>query len=277
MPTLVTSIYDLAKRGASQHRTIDWMFAHSAYVMEMPHQLAVFCDPELAAEVKKRRDDRPTVIFDIPFEDLYSHTYRAGLEMARLQENASKTKVTPTYVELMWAKYSMIGATIAELPDEPKTIGWIDFSITHVAKPAPYSIFSGDYSAGIRAHTMRLFNAETVRHPDYWKHVHGHLSGGLVIGAAPAMFQLVGEFFLAAAKALVHGRAVLDEGLLSYVAGTRPELFTLSYGDYEDILRNHDQIRGGHPHLRWMLATGIADHQDTTKLTEAMRLADGDR
>src|ERR1700730_680935 len=101
MPTFVTCLYDLATRGHASHRTVDWLFAHSAYVMEMPHQLAVFCDPELATEVKKRRHDRPTVVFDCPLEDLSAHGHRSNIEKATLQENASKTKVAPAYVELM--------------------------------------------------------------------------------------------------------------------------------------------------------------------------------
>src|ERR1700730_9012406 len=101
-PTLVTCIYDLAKRGHASHRSVDWMFAHSAYVIEMPQQLVVFCDPEFADEVKKRRGDRPTVIFNVPLENLPSHAQRGAIEGATLQVNASKTKVTPTYVELMW-------------------------------------------------------------------------------------------------------------------------------------------------------------------------------
>lgn len=279
-PTLVTCIYDLAKRGAGQHRTVDWMFANSAYVMGMPQQLVVFCDPELADEVKKRRGDRPTFIERIPLERLSAHAQRGAIESAALQVNASKTKVTPTYVELMWAKYSMIDVAITRLPDEPNPIGWIDFAITHVAKPAPYSIFDGDYSSGIRAHAMRLFNAETVSHHNYWRNVHGHLSGGLVIGDVVMMLWLVDAFFLASKKALDRGLAVLDEGILSYLAGTEPARFRLSYGDYEDILLNHDRIRGGYDHLSWMLDTAIFDRQDTTDLKSAMRprqLMDGDR
>jgi hypothetical protein len=272
MPTFVTCLYDLTKRGHAQHRTVDWLFAHSAYVMEMPYQLVVFCDPELADEVRKRRANRSTVVIEESFESMIppcSFNHLSG----ELQQNASKQKVTRTYVDLMWAKYGMIDEVISRGCDT-NALGWIDVAITHVATPAPYSVFEEvDYSDDrIRAHAMRLFDGRTVSHPDYWRNVQGHLSGGLVIGHPKAMRKLVNEFVRTIARAFDHGLCVLDEGLLSYIAGTKPTWFKLNYGDYVDILTNFGKIRGGDQHLRWMLAAGQADHQDTSELRERMEI-----
>lgn len=274
-PTFVTCLYDLAKRGHASHRTIDWMFAHSQYVMELPHRLVMFCDEELETEVRKRRQDRPTIFVTSPTHaspyEWVKDNFHDKISAATLQSNARRQKVTPLYVMLMWAKYAMLREALRhpQLVDA-EAFGWIDCAITHVAKPAPYSVFEHVDPARIHVHAMRLFDAKVVNRPDYWRSVHGHLSGGLAIGSRASMEWLTDKFFETAAQALDRGLAVLDEGILSYIAGTEPERFRLSYGDYEDILHNHDQIRGGHRHLRWMLATGDADRQGTAELRLAI-------
>ena len=52
---LVTCLYDLAKRGSSQHRTVDGMLASAGFVLDQERELVVFCDPELEAELLRRR------------------------------------------------------------------------------------------------------------------------------------------------------------------------------------------------------------------------------
>jgi hypothetical protein len=283
--TFVTCIYDLAKRGHASHRTVDWMFAHSAYVMNLPYPLVVFCDPELADEVRKRRGDRNTICVTMPYEDLYitsgcRDAIRAAIRAAKLQDNARRDKVTPAYVELMWAKYAMLDEMIVDtdvVGDRRDAIGWIDFAITHVAKPAPYEVFEGpDYNDHkVRVHAMRLFDRAYVRScGDYFANVHGHLSGGLVVGHPRDVDHVVSAFFETAQIALKRGRAVLDEGLLSYFASYKPHWFSFSYGDYCDILTNFGKVRTGKDHLRWMLDTAMGDHQDTTDLERAMREGD---
>jgi len=273
--TLVTCLHDLQKRNVNQHRTVPWMLENGRAVLELPQELVIFTDPELAGLVADLRKDRPTrVVADCPLEELLDPEIRRQIEASRLQGNARREKVTHGYVELMWAKYAMLKhamlypvhfktGTETERESESEgrvdKVGWIDFAIAHVAKVPPdlAQILDEDgwlrEGPRIRAHALRLFDDRDVCHPSYWENVQGHLAGGLVVGDRPSMWRLTDLFFEAAKKALGMGLAPLDEGVLSYVAGTHPDLFALSYGDYEDILRNHDRVRGGHQHLGWML------------------------
>lgn len=302
--TLVTSLYDLSKRDANhQHRSVDWMFANSSFVLEQLEQpLVVFTEPELVDEIKKRRGDKPIIINTTPYERLLGPERIAAINRGKLQDNATRTKVTRAYVQLMWAKYAMLEYALSAWRKQllaTDHLGWIDFGITHVGKVTPglaQEIFA-DPPEYPRVHMLRYFDIRDVADaPAYWANVHGHLAGGLVVGRTPHMTDLIRSFWNATAHATVYGLAPLDEGLLSYIVGqtratpeasgaragdqswtfkpitdvtTRPHKFECSYGDYEDILRNHDKIRGGAGHLRWQMEDaeqrGVGYHMDLLK------------
>jgi hypothetical protein len=263
----VTCVYDLVRRGSPQHRTVDWMLANNDYVLSLDHELVVFAEPELEAELLRRRGSRPTTVITRPFEELLGEERCAACARGELQGNASKWKVTPVYVQLMWAKYAML----AEALEVTRTshLGWIDLGISHVGKLPPdgRDVFA-DPSDRVRVHVLRCFGRRDVDHPDYWRNVQGHLAGGLVVGRRDRMRALVADFWRAADRATSMGLAPLDEGLLSYVVGQRTTDFSYSYGDYEDIVRNHDGPWHGEEHRRW-----IAEDARNRGLPEAMELA----
>jgi tetratricopeptide (TPR) repeat protein len=151
----------------------------------------------------------------------------------------------------MWAKYAMLEMAL-EITSASH-LGWIDLGITHVAKLPPEGVdVFADPSDAPRVHVLRCFSKRDVDAPDYWRYVQGHLAGGLVVGARDRVRDLVGSFWAAVDLATSMGLAPLDEGLLSYIVGQRPGDFAYSYGDYEDILQNHDELRGGEAHREWI-------------------------
>lgn len=260
---LVTCLYDLVKRGSAQHRTVDWMLANNDYVLSLDRELVIFTERELEADLIERRRGRPTKVFSVPFEELLGEERAAACARGDLQGNASKWKVTPTYVQLMWAKYAMLETALALT--RTSHLGWIDLGISHVGKlPTDGRDIFADPSDRPRVHVLRCFSKRDVDHPDYWRNVQGHLAGGLVVGRRDQMHSLVADFWRAVDRAIAMGLAPLDEGLLSYVVGQRPADFSYSYGDYEDILRNHDGPRHGEAHRRWITedarARGLSDN-----------------
>lgn len=264
----VTCLFDLTRHGSTQHRDIHWMFANSSFVMNLEQPLVVFTDPEWVDEIHRRRDGRPTEIIPTALDNLIDHGTLTRIRGARLQENARRTKVTPIYVALMWAKYQMLtnvtrteeyyGKQLARMiPDTPAPtathLGWIDFSIQHVAAiDGLDSTIFADPSSKPRVHMLRYFDQTDCADADfYYQHVHGHLAGGLVVGGVNEMKQLADRFMIERTFALDLGRAPLDEGILSRIVAAHPDDYTFSYGDYADILRNHDRPRGGRDHLLW--------------------------
>lgn len=250
--TLVTCLYDLVKRGSTQHRTVDWMLANDNYVLSLARKLFVFTEPELENEILRRREGRPTTVITVPFETLLGKERVAASVRGALQDNASKWKVTPIYVQLMWAKYAMLevalGASITS------HLGWIDLGISHVGKlPQDGRDIFADPSDRPHVHVLRCFDKGAVDHADYWRSVQGHLAGGLVVGDHESMRGLVVDFWRAVDRATAMGLAPLDEGLLSYIVAQRPGDFAYSYGDYEDILRNHDGPWHGDARRRWIV------------------------
>jgi len=249
---LITCLYDLAKRGSTEHRSVAWMLDNAGYVLSLDHELVIFTDPELEDMVRKARGDRPTKIVSLPFEKLLRADRAAAVTQGTLQQNARKTKVTPAYVQLMWSKYAML--ELALEITSANHIGWIDLGITHVAKLPPEGVdVFADPPDAPRVHVLRCFSKQDVDRPDYWQNVQGHLAGGLIVGARERMRDLARDFWVAAHHAIRMNLSPLDEGLLSYVVGQRPGDFSYSYGDYEDIVRNHDQPRGGEDHRAWIV------------------------
>ena len=252
MIALVTCLYDLAKRGSAEHRSVAWMRENAGYVLSLDHELVIFTDPELEDAVRAARGDRSTKIVPLPFEKLLRADRAAAVLRGTLQQNARKTKVTPAYVQLMWSKYAMLEMAL-EITSASH-VGWIDLGITHVAKlpPEGVDVFENPPDAP-RVHVLRCFSKQEVEHPDYWRNVQGHLAGGLVVGARERMRELARDFWIAADRAIAMKLSPLDEGLLSYVVGQRQNDFSYSYGDYEDIVRNHDRPRGGEEHRAWIV------------------------
>jgi predicted GH43/DUF377 family glycosyl hydrolase len=264
---LVTCIYDLVKRGSAEHRTVDWMLANADFVLGLDRELVIFTDPELEAVLRARRGAGRTKIVPVPFEKLLRSDRLAAAERGALQHNARRTKVTPTYVQIMWAKYAMLEMAL-EITSTSH-LGWIDLGITHVAKLPPEGVdVFADPPDAPRVHVLRCFSKRDVDAPDYWQSVQGHLAGGLVVGARGRVRELIVNFWAAVDRATSMGFAPLDEGLLSYVVGQRPGDFSYSYGDYEDIVRNHDELRGGDAHRRWIAedarARGLPDVMESS-------------
>lgn len=264
---LVTCVYDLVKRGSPAHRTVGWMLDNASFVLGQDRELVIFIDPDpaLEATLRDRRGGRPTKIVAILLEDLLRPDHTAAAAQGALQQNALRTKVTPPFVQLMWSKYAMLEKAL-EIADGSH-LGWIDLGITHVGKLPPENVdVFADPPDKPRVHVLRTFSKADVDHPDYWRTVHGHLAGGLVVGSRDGIRHLVEDFWRALDCAISRGLAPLDEGLLSYVVGQRVRDFSYSYGDYEDILRNHDAPRGGAAHRAWIVSDarsrGLPDTMD---------------
>lgn len=265
---LVTCLYDLVKRGSAEHRTVDWVLSNADFVLDQDRELVIFTDPELETDLRKRRGDRRAKIVPIPFEKLLRADRATAIERGAIQRNARRAKVTPTYVQLMWSKYAMLEMAL-EITTSSH-LGWIDLGITHIAKTPPdgIDVFASSPDAP-RVHALRVFSKADVDAPGYWRDVQGHLAGGLVVGARGRMRDLVGSFWAAADRAISMNLSPLDEGLLSYVVAQRPTDFSYSYGDYEDILQNHDVVRGGEKHREW-----IAEDARSRGLPEVMGIAE---
>jgi FkbM family methyltransferase len=252
---LVTCLYDLVKRGHTSHRTVEWMLDNAAFVLAQDRELVIFTDPNLDLEARLRelRGDRLTKVVAVPFESLLRADRAAAVKRGALPLNANKAKDTPIYIQLTWSKFSML--EMALKVTRASHVGWIDLAITHVAKLPPENVdVFADPSDQPHVHVLRCFGKSDVDRSDYWRSVQGHLAAGLVAGSRECMRDLAADFWRAADLAASMGLSPHEEGLLSYVVGQRPGDFSYSYGDYEDILRNHDAPRGGDAHRTWIVS-----------------------
>jgi len=256
---LVTCLYDLTRRGALGHRSVAWLLEHGGFAIDFPGDLFVFTESELAPVIADRRGPRPTVISTDRFEDALGADRCRAIAAGRIQGNARRDKVSAVYVQLMHAKYDLVARVVAQAPDRITHLGWIDLAVTHVAHPPPAGVdVFADPPDLPRVHMLRYFDRSDTAAPEYHHEVRGHLAGGLVVGERARIGRLCRAFRDTAGRALARGLAPLDEGILTEVVSRDPDGYSYSYGDYCDLLANHDQIRGGDAHLAWEAKDAIA-------------------
>lgn len=254
---LVTCVYDLVKRGSASHRTIGWLLDRADYVLKQDRELVIFTEPELEDELIRRRGGRPTTIVTTPFEELLGHDRVVAAKHGALQTNALAPRKNAPYVQLTWSKFAMLEKALDIT--SASHVGWIDAAIAYVAKLPPDNVdIFADPSDAPRVHVLRCFSKHDVDHADYWRVVWGHCAAGLIVGGRDQMRKLIHDFWAAVDRAASMGLAPFEEGLLSYIVGQRPEDFSYSYGDYEDIVRNHDAPRGGDTHRRWIVSDALS-------------------
>jgi hypothetical protein len=135
--------------------------------------------------------------------------------------------------------------------------GWVDLGIVHVADtggPASVEPFA-DPSDPVRMHMLRYFDTNSVQVPAYWQHLQQNIAGGFFVGSKPNMQHLVKAFWEGIDVALKHGYRPLELDILPYVALQEPDRFAFSYGDYQDIFRNHVRPRRNGTHVIWIMSS----------------------
>src|SRR5690348_15539792 len=101
--TLVTALFDLARREAPTTRvTVSEYFRRGEFVLGLDCDVVFYVDPELADEVRARREDNglaaKTLVVEAPLETLTAHGLLPAVRSARERHplvNGDPAKDTP--------------------------------------------------------------------------------------------------------------------------------------------------------------------------------------
>jgi hypothetical protein len=257
----VTAVHDLARRepGFRRWTARDLLDAGRRYLLREPVPLVVFADPELAPEVEAARaglEDRTRVI-PVPLEEARAwrdldraRAYRARIPLS----NGNPAKDVPGYAVLAWAKFEWVERALA-LPRAPDRLAWVDFGIGHVAVPPPGGLERVGTLLGERVSLCRMLYVHPSDVADrraFASAIHGHVCGGFFGGSAAAMRRLARAAREEIAAFLKRRVAPIDEHVLAVLLARHGDAWFRPYsGDYADVLRNVDRVRGDHRVPRW--------------------------
>jgi hypothetical protein len=259
--TLVTGLFDLARREPATHRTTVARYLERAdqHVLGIEQPLVAFVDPELAEPITTRRRERGlgerTVVVPIALEELRAHGLLDEIERARRRRpllNGDPVKDTSLFTVVQWAKLELVRRAAALDPFAATHLAWIDIALRF--GPHPDDDPFADTPDRVRAFVLRPFFAREMDDRErYFSYLWGHTASGYLSGSRENMLWLAARVEAAADEALAGGFAASEEQLLPLVASADPERFEFHHGDYGHELANYVRPRGSAENLAFQL------------------------
>jgi hypothetical protein len=257
--TLVTALFDLATREGSDRHPPGFYLERAQWLLGLDRDLVVFCDPQLAPELRRRRAAagraQRTVVVARALEAWAPPQRVAAIAAARERHplrNASPIKDTPLYTAFVWAKFAMVVEALDRHVGGDGPVAWIDLGLA--GRPHPDDDPFAAVGDRIDVLMMRgLRAAEVVDRGAFYEYLHGHIAGGYIAGAAGAWRELARLVAERMHADLADGYAPSDEQLLTVIAATHPQLFAFHHGGYGEILPNAVHLRGSAANLAFQL------------------------
>lgn len=231
-------------------------------LLELDQDLVVFADPELAAEVTRRRAEaglaERTRVIPEPLEKLPAHQLHDEIAAARERRpivNHNPDKDTVLFTEVQWSKFECVRRAIELDPFGGSHFAWIDFA-TRGLHPQPDDPMFEHPSDRVRLLTMRGFQAHELEdRGDYFAYLRGHVAAGYITAARESFLRLSTLFDAAVRDELAAGFAPSEEQLLPVLCVGEPDLFEFHYGDYSHLLVNYLRLRGSADNLLFQMRT----------------------
>jgi hypothetical protein len=243
--TLVTCLYDLARRSPGGQRPIELYLRYGELVLDLRQPLVAFVDPELVDRVSEARRERGladrTRVLARPLEELpLFPVSRLAAGFPTIANGSPKD--SPLHQVVEWSKLDLLDEAMATDPFGTEHFAWIDFGLGHVAR-APES-----FPAPTRRVAMLQMRAvapsEIADRLEFLRFERGRVAAGFFRGDRDHLERLIDLFRAELVAVLDAGFRPNEQSLLAYLAARRPELFEFYYGDYASILRNWDRVRG---------------------------------
>lgn len=283
--TLVSGFFDLGRRDGTGRRPPDFFFRYGTYVLAQPMPLVLFVDPAFESwalhERKRRGLGGITWIVARPLEDFDAAALVPRLTGLVSPENIdSGEKETPWHLVLQYSKVDMLCRAITEDPFHTGHFAWIDFGLSHVARPPVSFPAPSDKVAMLQ---MVAVSGQEIEDPiDFYRYERGRIAGGFFRGHADCLVEFGRAFEVELAAALAAGCRPNDQMVFSLMAARHPDLFAFYFGDYTSILCNWDFIRDGFDTVMLNLAfcrehglwvAGLAVHDALERSLESGALA----
>lgn len=243
--TLVSCFYKM-----NSPHSLEEYLQNGTYLIKTNIPLVFFSnDVDILEWVKKEREDRPTRIELLPFEDTLFYKDRESLQknMSLFTiSNINKEKDHLDYILLQNNKMDFVSRVCRSNPFQSETIFWIDFGIQHTASasPAVWGSLETSIVGSVQPNKITQLKIAPVRKQpeqswkDFFSTVYHHMAGGLFGGHVPILLEYAELFQSTWRRVLDEGWFQLDEAVMTMVAEEYPDKFSFFYGDYDGILCN---------------------------------------
>jgi len=255
--TLVTVLFDLARRNPNTRRSMDWLIENGQKVLELDHPMVIFTEKHLVGKLAHERAIRElcnkTKIVPLEFEELPHYSMWRSMDPAPLLiENRNREKDHLDNFSINWEKPGLIAQVAKENPFGTTHVGWINLGIQNVK----VFNFKGwedafDPPDKVRIHQQRYLNHHIVDAPDFYHWGRCVTAGGFLTGSTRAIIEFSGDFYEEFNRALSMGRGPGDEDVIGTLLVKHPEKYVISYGDYGQLLCNAKRPRWGGKALTW--------------------------
>ena len=253
--TLVTVLFDLARRNPNTRRSMDWLIENGQQVLALDRPMVIFTEKHLIGKLAHARAVlglyHKTRFIPMEFEELPHYQVWRSQEL-HLIDNRNGDKDHIDNFSINWEKPDLIARVASENPFSTSHIGWINLGIQNV------KVFDSigweeafDPPDQVRIHQQRYLNATIVNDPDFYKWGRCVIAGGFLTGSTRAIFEFAEDFYEEFNRALRMGRGPGDEDVIGTLLVRNPEKYVVSYGDYGQLLCNAKRPRWGGGTLEW--------------------------
>lgn len=252
--TIVTMFYNLKdlEDSSNETRTTEFYMNHGRGTLGLSHPMIIFCSPDTQPAIQAIRDELvdqtniPTMYICRKLQDFdfYSQNIQTVCDQRKGSSIYTKShRNTPSYCLLTMMKIIVLQMAYQRNPFHTEYFAWIDFGANHIPgnqlskaairmleSPKPrVSVCYIHYRSKAEIGDMRQF-----------------VPGG-PCGIAATAFTVEGSYmsrFYHAMLSMFHeqllkGVAHSEETVLTCCYDRYPELFTLSYGDYNSVCTNY--------------------------------------
>ena len=271
-PTLVTCLYDLARRERTNRRGPAEYFTLAPQMLSTRLPVVVFTDPEHVETLRQIRSvhapGAPTRFVSRPFEDLQRHRQLAGvtknLEDGRRSPAAQNLeKDTGRYHVLTWSKIDLLAEVAADDPFGSTHFWFGDLGLGHVARPHPdHSLDDLLVEAAAPLRFTLFHETAPVQVADRRRYFatedEPRVCAALFGGDRASIAQLAMWFDAEVHRSLAVGHPALEQVLLGPILAEHRSAFTVSYASSAGVLENLVEPRSE----AWLLCRVLAQCRD---------------
>lgn len=244
--TVVTAYFDLtAMPDASSEikaRNFQYYIENAMTTLSVEQNLVVFCEPQYAELIQSKRPtwlQSRTKIVVMDFRQFPLYAYYQKLKQNRLKNPPHDPRNTISYYLFCMARYAMLKQVIAENPFKSTHFAWLNFCIERMGwKNSKYlnHVFkeNRDGISTCYIDYQPPTNTELVVRHGWCTFCSGFFTGDLK--SMNVFCQAMEEKFkYFVEKGLGHA----DEQLINAVYHDDPDLFSVYYGDYQQMITNY--------------------------------------
>lgn len=258
MKTIVTFLFDYERLTGSEYLINDYL--KSSDLLKCPLPMYIFAEQPHVEKIKSLRGNYPTKIVEFKIEETeyFRHfdKVQALYQMGKTGKLCSTRKNQIYLVMMSWSKMWALDQAIKDNPFKSETFIWSDFDIMKIQGVNPKikgHYFTPDEMGSIlqqaptdKIKLMMLMYYSPSHFEDrkkYYKNYRWVGVGGLMSFPKKIFPWFKESFDLELEKMIEAEVPSYDEQLIPIIVSHNPEMFSLYFGDYHDLLRSYLDFR----------------------------------